>query len=150
MKRALVVAAVILAMLAVVRPASAQSVTRESSCTEVNGTNKMTYDCGFNVKDYVTGTPITFTMTFECSGHCGPVTSFGLRNSGFTPPGVSGHVVGGKRLPNGVELTFVFDTVATNGNSSAANGHFNMNVNMDDGKESWSSKPCKVNVHLLD
>src|SRR5258706_1357271 len=108
MKRALVVAAVVLAILAVVRPASAQSVTRESSCTEVNGGNKMTYDCGFNVKDYEPGTPVTFTMNFSCTGGCGPVTSFGMRGPGFSPPGVSGHIVGGKRLPDGIELTFGF------------------------------------------
>ena len=150
MKRALAGAAVILAMLAVARPASAQSVTRESTCTEVHGTNRMTYDCGFNVKNYVEGTPITFTMTFSCTGNCGPVTSFGMRGSGFTPPGVAGHMVAGKRLANGVELTFVFDSTKKSGNSSVANGHFNMNINMDDGEGNWSSEPCKVDVHLMD
>jgi len=150
MKRALVCAAVVLAMLAIFRPASAQAVTRDSQCTEVNGNNRMTYDCGFNVKNYVMGTPITFTMTFTCSGNCGPVMSFGLRGVGFSPPGVSGHVVGGKRLENGVELTFVFDSTKKSGNSTVANGHFNMNVGMDDGQGNWSTSPCKVDVHLQD
>jgi len=150
MKRALVGAAIVLATLAVAKPASAQAVTRESQCTEVLGSNKMTYDCGFNVKNYVLGTPITFTMTFSCDGNCGPVTSFGLRNSGFTPAGVSGHMVSGKRIENGVELTFVFDSAGKSGNSRAANGHFNMNVAMDDGEGNWTSTPCKVNVHLGD
>ena len=150
MKRALVGAAIVLATLAVAKPVSAQSVMRESQCTEVYGTNKMTYDCGFNVKNYVMGTPITFTMNFNCNGSCGPVTSFGLRNSGFTPSGVAGHMVSGKRTENGVELTFVFDSAGKSGNSRAANGHFNMNVAMDDGTGNWQSTPCKVNVHLVD
>jgi len=150
MKRALVGAAIVLATLAVAKPVSAQSVTRDSQCTEVYGDNKMTYDCGFNVKNYVMGTPITFTMTFSCSGSCGPVTSFGMRGSGFTPPGVTGHMVSGRRLENGVELTFVFDSAKKSGNSSAANGHFNMNINMDDGQGNWQASPCKVDVHLQD
>ena len=150
MKRALVGAALLLATLVVAKPASAQSVTRESQCTVVNGSNKMTHDCGFNVKNYVAGTPVTFTMTFSCTGGCGPVTSFGMRGNGFTPPGVSGHMVSGRRIDNGVELTFVFDTVKTNGSSSVANGSFNMNVNMDDGTGNWQAVPCKVNVHLND
>jgi len=150
MKRALLCAAVVLATFAAAHPVWAQSVTKESSCTEVYGSNKLTYDCGFNVKDYVMGTPITFTMTYSCTGNCGPVMSFGMRGSGFTPPGVSGHVIAGKRLENGLELTFVFDSVRKNGSSSVANGHFNMNVNMDDGSGNWSASPCKVDVHLHD
>jgi len=157
MKRALVGAAVVLVTLAIAAPASAQAVTRDSQCTENYGSNSMKYDCGFNVKNYVQGTPITFTMTFGCNGNCGPVTSFGLRGSGFTPPGVTGHMMGGKRLykdvdgVDGVELTFVFDSVKKTGNSAAAaNGHFNMNISMDDGEGNWTSKPCKVNVHLND
>jgi hypothetical protein len=157
MKRALVGAAIVLVTLAIAKPASAQAVTRDSQCTEVSGSNSMKYDCGFNVKNYVQGTPITFTMAFSCNGNCGPVTSFGMRGSGFTPPGVAGHMVGGRRLAkeagdavDGVELTFVFDTVKKSGNSSAANGHFNMNISMDDGEGNWTTKPCKVNVHLND
>jgi hypothetical protein len=150
MKRALVGAAIVLAALAVAKPASAQSVTRDSQCTEVYGTNKMTYDCGFNVKNYVMGTPILFTMTFSCNGSCGPVTSFGLRNGGFSPPGVAGHMVSGRRIENGVEMTFVFDSTKKSGNSAVANGHFNMNVAMDDGSGNWESVPCKVDVHLGD
>ncbi len=148
MKRALLCAAVVLATFAVVHPVWAQSVMRDSQCTEVNGSNKLTYDCGFNVKNYVMGTPITFDMTYSCTGNCGPVMSFGMRGSGFTPPGVTGHVIAGKRLDNGVELTFVFDSVKKSGNSSVANGHFNLNVNMDDGSGNWTAETCKVDVHL--
>jgi hypothetical protein len=153
MKRALVGAAVVLGMLAAVTPASAQAVTRESQCTEVSGGNTMTYDCGFNVKNYVMGTPVTLTMAFSCSGSCGPVTSMGMRGSGFTPPGVTGHMVGGRRLEkatdgvDGVELSFVFDTVKKN---SVANAHFNVNIGMADGEGNWDTKACKVNVHLRD
>jgi len=148
MKRALLCAAVVLATFAVVHPVWAQSVMRDSQCTEVNGSNKLTYDCGFNVKNYVMGTPITFDMTYSCTGNCGPVMSFGMRGSGFTPPGVTGHVIAGKRLDNGVKLTFVFDSVKKSGNSSVANGHFNLNVNMDDGSGNWTAETCKVDVHL--
>src|SRR5262245_58506847 len=96
--RALVGAAVVLGMLAAVTPASAQAVVRESQCVENLGSNTMTYDCNFNVKNYVPGTPVTFTMTFACQGGgCGPVTSMGMRGSGFTTPGVAGHTVGGGR-----------------------------------------------------
>ncbi len=150
MKRALVGAAIVLATLAVSKPASAQAVTRDSQCMEVFGTNRMSYDCGFNVKNYVMGTPITFTMTFSCSGNCGPVTSFGVRNGGFTPQGVAGHMVSGKRVDNGAELTFVFDSAKKSGNSSVANGRFNMMVAMDDGQGNWEAVPCKVDVHLGD
>ncbi|PYT12567.1 MAG: hypothetical protein DMF51_12915 [Acidobacteria bacterium] len=150
MKRALLCAAAVLAMLTVAHPVWAQAVTRDSQCTEVHGSNKMTYDCGFNVKNYVMGTPITFTMTYACSGNCGQVMSFGMRGNGFSPPGVAGHVIAGKRVENGVELTFVFDSTKKSGNSSVANGHFNMNVNMDDGSGNWTAAPCKVDVHLGD
>jgi len=150
MKRALMCAATVLAMLAVAHPVWAQAVTRDSQCTEVNGTNKLTYDCGFNVKNYVMGTPITFTMTYSCTGNCGPVMSFGMRGNGYSPTGASGHVIAGKRLENGVELTFVFDSAKKNGNNAVANGHFNMNVNMDDGSGNWTAEPCKVDVHLGD
>jgi len=150
MKRALVGAAIVLAALAVSKPASAQSVVRDSQCTETSGSNKMTYDCGFNVKNYVPGTPVTFTMAYSCTGQCGPVTSFGMRDPGFTPPGVTGHMVAGKRMENGVELTFVFDTTSRKGNSAVANGRFSMNVSVDDGEGNWKSVPCKVDVHLGD
>jgi hypothetical protein len=147
MKRALFSAAIILAMLVVASPASAQTVVRESACTEVHGSNTMTYDCGYNVKNYAVGTPVTFTINYSCTGGCGPVLSFGLRNNGFSPPGVSGHLVGGKRIPGGVELTFVFDSLK---NNHVGNAHFNLNINMDDGSGNWSATPCKVNVHLMD
>lgn len=147
MKRALFSAAVILTMLAIASPASAQAVVRELTCTEVHGSNQMNYDCGFNVKDYVVGTPVKFIINYSCTGGCGPVVSFGLRNNGFSPPGTSGHMVGGKRIPNGVELTFVFDSLK---NGHVGNAHFNLNLNMDDGSGNWTAVPCKVNVHLLD
>jgi len=147
MKRALFSAAIILAMLVVASPASAQTVIRESACTEVHGSNTMTYDCGYNVKNYAVGTPVTLAINYSCTGGCGPVVSMGLRNSGFTPPGVSGHVTGSKRFPGGVELTFVFDSLKKD---HVGNAHFNLNINMDDGSGNWSAEPCKVNVHLMD
>jgi hypothetical protein len=123
--------------------AAAETVSRESSCTAAAGSNRMTYDCNFNVREYQVGTPITFTVNYACTSGCGPVLSFGLGKPGFTPPGVSGRLVGGRRLENGVELTFVFDALKSGGNA-----HFTMNVNMDDGSGNWESVPAKVKVHL--
>ena len=34
--------------------------------------------------------------------------------------------------------------------SSVANGHFNLNVNVDDGSGNWTAETCKVDVHLSD
>jgi len=147
MKRALLAVAAILVVLAAVSPASAQAVVREETCTEVVGSNSMTYDCGFHVKDYTVGTPVTLAINFSCTGGCGPVVSFGLRSNGFAPQGTTGHMVGGKRVPNGVELTFVFDTLKSD---HVGNAFFNLNLNMDDGSGNWSAHPCKVHVHLLD
>ncbi|MBI4241302.1 MAG: hypothetical protein HY613_06260 [Candidatus Rokubacteria bacterium] len=150
MKRALFcgVMAAVLAIFFAAAPASAEAVMRDSSCTAVNGSNSMTYDCNYHVSNYVVGTPLTFAMTYSCTGACGPVMSFGLRGKGFVPAGVSGHLVGGKRLPNGIELTFVFDSLKSMGNQKTGTAQFNMNVNMDDGSGSMSAVPCKVDVHL--
>jgi hypothetical protein len=150
MKRALFcgVTAAVLAIFFAAAPASAQTVMRESTCTNVHGSNLMTYDCNYHVRNYVVGTPVTLSMTYNCTGACGPVMSFGLKGRGFSPAGVSGHLVGGKRLANGIELTFVFDSLKSMGNQATGSAHFNMNVNMDDGSGSMSAVPCKVDVHL--
>ena len=150
MKRALFcgIAAAILALCVGVAPAAAQAVMKESSCSDQHGSNTITHDCGFNVKDYTPGTPVTFTMNYSCTGTCGTVTSFGLRNSGFTPGGVSGHLVGGKKIPGGIQLTFVFDTLKATGKGSVGNAHFKMNLNADDGSGVMSLVPCEVDVHL--
>ncbi|HEV8702989.1 MAG TPA: hypothetical protein VGV60_17090 [Candidatus Polarisedimenticolia bacterium] len=147
MKRALFAVAAILVTLAAVSPASAQAVVREQTCTEVVGSNSMTYDCSFNVKDYTVGTPVTLTINYSCTGGCGPVVSFGLRGPGFAPPGTTGHMVSGKRIPNGVELTFVFDSLK---NDHVGNAFFNLNLNMDDGAGNWAAHPCQVKAHLMD
>ena len=149
MKRALVFGVTAVAVaISLITPVSAQNVVRESSCTATYGSNNMTYDCGFNVKDYVVGSPVTFTVNYNCSGYCGPVMSFGLRDKGFSPAGVAGHMVGGKRVPNGIELTFVFDSLKAAGKGSIGNAHFKMNVMADDGSGSLVPVPCNVNVHL--
>lgn len=149
MKRALSygLMAAVLAVFAAA-PAAAQAVVKESTCTHVRGTNRMTYDCKFQVKNYVPGTPVTFAMTYGCSGSCGPVMSFGLRGRGFSPSGVSGHLVGGRRLDNGIELTFVFDSLKSMGNQKNGSALFNMNVSMDDGSGNMAPEPCDVDVHL--
>lgn len=151
MKRVLMygVVAALVAGFALVGPASAQTVVRESSCTDTFGSNVITYDCSFNVKDYVVGTPVTFNLNWTCTGACGPVLSFGMRGKGFSPEGVSGHMVGGKRLPNGLSLTFVFDSLKTTGSGSVGNAHFKMNINVDDGSGSMKSVPCDFDAHLM-
>ena len=150
MKRLVMFGAVAVTLVALFLPsaASAQTAVRESSCTDTAGTNTMTYDCGFNVKNYVLGAPVTFTINWSCTGSCGPATSFGLRTNGFTPSGVSGHMLGGKRLPDGVQLTFAFDSLKKTGSGGTGNAHFVMNVNMDDGSGGTTSMPCNIDVHL--
>jgi hypothetical protein len=149
MKRSLFYGVMVVMILAfMASPASAQSVVRESSRTHVLGSNSMTYDSGFHVKDYVAGTPVTFTMNYSCSDGCGPVVSFGLRGKGFSPSGVSGHMVGGKRLSDGVELTFVFDSLKSMGNGKTGKAQFSVNVYMNDGSGAWEAVPCEVDVHL--
>lgn len=150
MKRLVMFGAVAVALVALFlpSPASAQTTVRESTCTETMGNNTMTYDCGFNVKDYVLGAPVTFTINWACTGVCGPATSFGLRTSGFTPGGVSGHLMGGKKLANGVQLTFAFDSLKKTGSGGVGNAHFVMNVNMDDGSGTVAPMPCNIDVHL--
>jgi hypothetical protein len=138
----------VLATFFAAAPASAQTVVKETSCTHVNGSNRMTYDCKYQVKNYVPGTPVTFSMTYNCTGRCGPVMSFGLRGKGFSPAGVSGHLVGGRRLESGIELTFVFDSLKSMGNQKNGSALFNMNVNMDDGSGVMAPVPCDVDVHL--
>jgi hypothetical protein len=150
MKRALLfgLMAAALVVFVAATPASAETVVRESTCSYTHGSNSLTYDCSFNASNYEVGTPVTFTVNYSCSGPCGPVTSFGLRESGFTPDGVSGRLVGAKRMSNAVELTFVFDSLKKTGKTSVGNAHFKLNLSMDDGTGSWSTVPCDVDVHL--
>ena len=152
MKRALLAGAVavVLGMFVAATPAAAQSVVREGTCSHTHGTNLVKYDCNFNVSDYAVGTPVKFTINYECSGTCGAVTSFGLRNAGFSPEGTMGRMVGAKRLTNAIELTFVFDALKTAGKKKVGNAHFNMNLSMDDGTGTFATVPCDVDVHLRD
>jgi len=151
MKRALLslVVAGALVLFAGVTPVAAQMVMKESQRTMTHGSNTIVYDSGFSVRNYTVGTPVTFTINYSCSGACLGVTSFGLGNSGFTPNGVSGHLVGGKRLPDGIQLTFAFDSLKS-GKGAVANGHFKVNLNADDGSGTVSMVLLDVNVHLRD
>lgn len=150
MKRILLFGSVaaLLALIVMTSPASAQTVVRESTCTETYGSNSMTYDCGFNVKDYTLGAPVTFNINWACTGACGGATAFGLRGSGFSPSGVSGHMTGAKRLTNGLQLTFAFDSLRKTGGGAVGNAHFTMDVAMDDGSGTMASKSCNIDVHL--
>lgn len=146
-RKALMLAAVAVVALAAVFPASAQSVREETCTTEMNGVT-VTYDCGFNVKNYVTGTPVTITVGYTCSASCGPVMSFGLRDRGFSPGGVAGHMVSGRRGVSGLELTFVFDSLKKTGNGAVGNAHFAMGLMIPDGSGGLAVMPCPVDVHL--
>jgi hypothetical protein len=150
MKRVLIccVVAGALVLFAGASPAMAQMVMKESTCTMSHGSNTITYDCGFNVREYTVGTPVTFTLNYACTGNCPGITSFGLRGSGFSPGGVSGHLVGGKRITGGIQLTFVFDALKETGKGSVGNAHFKANLNADDGTGTISMVPCNVDVHL--
>jgi hypothetical protein len=148
MRIPLLLAMFVVAALAAV-PASAQA-TSESSCTVSSGGASVTYDCGFNVKDYALGSPVTLSISYSCSGAgtCGPVMSFGLRDSGFTPAGVSGHLTGGHRTASGLDLTFVFDSLKETGGSCTGNAHFLMNMLMDDGSGGLAVTALPFDVHL--
>lgn len=143
-------AAVAVVALGATLPASAQSV-KEGTCTLEQGGISVTYDCRFNVKDYVTGTPVTIAIGYSCSGDCGPVMSFGLRDRGWMPAGTSGHMISGRRGVNGLELTFVFDSLKKTGNGGGVgNAGFMMGLMMPDGQGGLTILPCPVDVHLKD
>ena len=141
------VAAVLLAAGFAATPAAEQTV-KEKTCSEAVGTNSVTYDCGFRVNHYDLGSPVTFTIGYSCSGACGPVLSFGLRDEGFTPAGVTGHMLSGRRVADGLELTFAFDSLQKQGSHSVGDAHFVMNMMVDDGTGTARVMPCAVDVHL--
>lgn len=141
-----VASAAILAVFVMAGQASAQTVLRSSSCSEVMGGNRLTYDCNFNAKNYTVGQELTFHVGYVCTGACGPVMSFNLAQPGFTPSTVSGRMTGGEATDDGANLTFVFDSLA----KGTGNAHFTMMVNMDDGTGNWKPVACKVKVHLGD
>jgi hypothetical protein len=145
-RKSLLLAVLAVAALGAV-PASAQ-VMNESSCTMTAGAASVMWDCGFNVKDYTIGTPVLLSIVYSCSGACGPVMSFGLRDAGFTPAGVAGHLTGGRRTTSGLELTFVFDSLKETGGGATGNAHFQMNLLMDDGAGGLASTALPIDVHL--
>jgi len=147
-RQPLLVAMFVIAVVALgVAPASAQAA-REGTCTNAEGATGVTWDCSFNVKNYVTGTPVTLAIDYTCTGACGPVMSFGLRDSGFTPAGVTGHLAGGRRIVSGLELTFIFDTLKKTGAGATGNAHFVMNLMVDDGAGGRVAMPLPIDVHL--
>jgi hypothetical protein len=144
------VMAALLAVFVLASPASAQTVTRESTCTNVYGSNSMTYDCNFRVKDYVLGAPITVTVNYSCTGVCGGISNFGLKGKGYAPDDTWGRLIGGKLLANGLELTFTFDSVKKNADSgTAGNAFFTMSVGMDDGSGKTKPMSCPFSIHLV-
>jgi hypothetical protein len=126
-------------------PAQAQTA-KDKSCSS----GGVTWDCGFKTKSFVPGQPITFTVGYTCPGDCGPVLSFGMQETAFTPPGVNGHLVGGRRLPDGLELTFAFDAVRKAGVSGngLAEAHFMMNLMTTDASGAPAVVSCPVDVRL--
>jgi hypothetical protein len=142
----MVAAVAFLSFGASVGTASAQ-VVKDSACVdEVHG---VTWDCHFHIKDMVVGQPVTFNVNYTCNGTCGPVTSFGLGDKGFYPPAdVAGHLVGGARMPSGISLTFVFDSLRTTGNHNMGTANFMMNLMAPDGSGGMVSVPMAVDVRL--
>lgn len=129
-------------------PAHAQ-VVKERSCSDA--ASGVSWDCDFKMKSTSPGSPVSFTVTYACtSAVCGPVLSFGLNGSGFTPAYASGHLVGGRRLSNGLELTFAFDSVKESGVSgnSHAEAHFVMNIMTSDAEGGPLMVACPVDVRL--
>ncbi len=148
MKRILKVGSIaaFLAFCLAAAPASAEMVMKGSTCSKSIGSNKITYDCNFNVRGYQLGSPVTFDVTYDCAGRCSQVLSFGLQNKGFTPNGASGAMLGGARLNNGLRVTFAFNS-AQNG---VANGHFTMNVGLYDEEGVMHVVPANFKVNLKD
>ncbi len=146
MKRILKVGSIaaFLAFCLAVAPASAQSVMKGSTCSKSIGGNRITYDCNFNVRNYEMGTPVTFDVNYTCSGDCSQVLSFGMQSPPFTPKGAKGQMVGGKRLENGLSVTFVF----TSAKGNAANAHFSMNVGLYDENGVMQVVPAKFKANL--
>ncbi len=142
--------AVLLAGFVMVSPASAQTVAKERSCSLTIGSNTLTYDCSFIVKNYVIGTPVTIKVNWSCTGSCGPLVGFGLRNPGFTPSGVTGHLMGGEPMDDGMALTFVFDRSKAQSKSPSVNAHFRLDLMVDDGTGTSQAAPCDVDVHLTE
>ena len=130
-------------------PASAQA-TSESTCTVPAAGGSVTYDCGFNVKDYTMGSPVLLSISYSCAGtgSCGPVMSFGLRDAGFTPAGVAGHLTGGRRTASGLDLTFVFDSLKETGGSCTGNAHFVMTMMLSDDSGGLTTTALPIDVHL--
>lgn len=129
-------------------PAHAQAV-KQSSCTDA--ASGVTWDCDFKMKSASPGAPVSFTINYACtSAVCGPVLSFGLNGPGFTPAYASGHLVGGSRLPSGLELTFAFDSVKESGVSGNGHveAHFVMNVMTTDAQGGPMMVSCPVDVKL--
>ena len=147
MKRILEVGSIaaFLAFCLAVAPASAQTVMKGSTCSKSIGGNRITYDCNFNVRNYEMGTPITFDVNYSCTGDCSQVLSFGMQHPPFTPKDVRGQLMGGRRLENGLSVTFVFTSTKK---SRAANAHFSMNVGVYDENGVMQVVPAKFKANL--
>lgn len=139
--------AAVLVSAMLLTPAHAQAV-KEKSCTDA--ASGISWDCDYKLKSVTPGTPVSFTINYSCSGACGPVLSFGLQPEGFSPAGCSGHLVGGRRLPSGLELTFAFDAIRESGVSGNghAEGHFIMNVMATDAAGAPMMVALPVDVRL--
>ena len=146
MKRILIVGSIaaFLALCLAVAPASAQTVMKGSTCSKSIGGNRITYDCNFNVRNYEMGTPITFDVNYTCTGDCSQVLSFGMQSPAFTPKEVRGQLTGGKRLENGLSLTFVFNAAK----GETANAHFSMNVGLYDENGVMQVVPATFKANL--
>jgi hypothetical protein len=140
--------AVLLVSSFVATPARAQAV-KERSCTDA--ASGVSWDCDYKLKSVSPGTPVSFTVSYSCTGAvCGPVLSFGLQAEAFSPAGCTGHLVGGSRLPNGLELTFAFDSLKQSGVSGNAHAeaHFVMNIMTTDASGAPVMVSAPVDVRL--
>ena len=140
--------AAVLAVVFAVGTASAATAVRQSTCTETFGSNTMTYDCAFQVRNYSLGDTVKVNLNYECTDDCGPVLSFGLDGPGFVPKGVGCALTGGSRTSSGVSLKFACTSLKNRGNALSGNGHFQMTVGMSDGNGGFEYHPCSVRVHI--
>ena len=131
------------------QPATAQTLMRESTCTQTIGSVALTYDCSFNVKHYQPETPVELYIDFYCGDNCVQVLGFGLRKRDFyTPADVSGRLMGGARTDTGLWILFRFDSLKRTGKSYAGSAHFTIPVMVSDGNGTTLQMLLDADLHV--
>ena len=139
------------ALLALAAP-SANSDTAKSMCSQMVGSNKVTYDCNYVADNYEMGAPLTLHLEYSCTVRCGGVLAFGLTGPGYSPKGdVEGHITAVDRSASAMDFTLVFDKLHED---SSTDGHCNgtafmsMMLNVDDGSGRFKPTALPFKIHV--